>query len=61
LFQSTATQNDADGHEIPETGVVSAKFVAVQAEEPPVGSVEVSTYPPSFTAAQKFVEGHDMP
>jgi hypothetical protein len=58
----TATQSDADGHEIaekPDTPALS--WVVRQAPGPPAGLVDVTTVPAVLTAAQNDADGHDRP
>jgi hypothetical protein len=58
---ATATQNDGDGHDT--AWRVNGPFTParLQALAPPVGLVEVSTFPESSTAAHIEVVGHATP
>src|SRR5215208_433870 len=55
---STATHSEADGQEIEEIWLGPAIEVR-HASAPPVGSVDVTMFPTSSFAAQKFAEGQD--
>jgi hypothetical protein len=61
---STATHNDVDNavdeHDTPLRALVST-FVVVHALAPPVGSVDVTTFPLLSTATHNAVEEHDTP
>ena len=58
---SNATQNDADGHDTPVRLLLPSTPEAVQAEAPPVGLVEATTFPESPTATHSDADRHDTP
>jgi hypothetical protein len=52
----TATHSDTDGH---DTALPPTPAVGLQLSLPPVGSVEVNTFPPAAT--HNDTDGHDTP
>jgi hypothetical protein len=59
---SVATHSEVAVHDIPTVPRLGSKTTgALQAEGPPVGSVEVSRVPAKSTATHKDVDGHETP